>query len=50
MDNLMARVDRLAPKYSGFLDYTGILWAHYDDILERLVRPFLGSSAAGAAV
>jgi hypothetical protein len=43
MENLMACVDGLAPKYSGFINYTGILWAHYDEITERLVRSVVGS-------
>jgi len=37
MDNVFPAIKRLAPKYAGFVNYAGILWAHETEISERLV-------------
>jgi hypothetical protein len=46
MDSLMTALPRLAPRYSGYINFAAILWAHIDEIEGRLVRAVLAGSAA----
>ena len=48
MDNLMPSISRLNPKYSGFINFAGILWAHSDEIEERLIRSLVESPISGS--
>lgn len=41
MANLMRNFESLTPKYSGYINFAGILWAHIDEICGRLVRAML---------
>jgi hypothetical protein len=43
MENLMPCLHGLPPKHSDFINFAGILWAHYDEIVERLVRSVVGT-------
>ena len=48
MANLMSNFEGLAPKYTGYINFAGILWAHIDEICERLVRAMLETPGGDA--
>jgi hypothetical protein len=46
MDNLITALHGLGPRYTGFINFAGILWAHADEIEGRLARSLLDGTVA----
>jgi len=41
MDNMMDCISKFSSKYTGFVNFASILWAHNDEIVERLCKSIL---------